>query len=71
MLIYRNFFKRIFDFFLAIFGLLILSPFFVVLFIILAVDFKGSPFFFQLRPGEKEKLFKVMKFNPVKGLRSE
>ena len=68
---YSNFFKRIFDFFLSLFALIVLSPVLLVLMIIGAVAMKGNPFFTQLRPGKiskktgKEKIFKLIKFRTM------
>lgn len=68
---YSNFFKRIFDFFLSLFALIVLSPVLLVLMLIGAVAMKGNPFFTQLRPGKiskktgKEKIFKLIKFRTM------
>lgn len=68
---YSNFFKRIFDLFLSLFALIVLSPVLLVLMIIGAVAMKGNPFFTQLRPGKiskktgKEKIFKLIKFRTM------
>lgn len=34
--------------------------------IILLIDFKGSPFYLQERPGKGEKIFKIIKFKTMK-----
>jgi undecaprenyl phosphate N,N'-diacetylbacillosamine 1-phosphate transferase len=62
---YITLFKRVLDFFAALTGLLILSPiiFFVIIFLAFAND--GKPFFFQLRPGKNEKIFKIIKFKTM------
>lgn len=65
MKIYTNFFKRILDFILALLGLLILSPIFVVTLIYLSISNKGKPFFFQKRPGKNEKPFNIIKFKTM------
>ena len=68
---YSNFFKRLFDFFLSFFALIVLSPVLLVLMVIGAVAMKGNPFFTQLRPGKisrktgKEKIFKLIKFRTM------
>jgi undecaprenyl phosphate N,N'-diacetylbacillosamine 1-phosphate transferase len=62
---YRLFFKRIIDFFSAIFGLLFLSPLFVIVIIGLYFANQGKPFFFQLRPGKNGKIFKIVKFKTM------
>lgn len=62
---YRLFLKRIIDFCTALIGLLVLSPLFIVLTIGLYFANQGKPFFFQLRPGLKENLFKIIKFKTM------
>lgn len=63
---YKHFFKRFFDFTLSLLGLLILSPVFLVLWLLLAIANKGAgAFFTQERPGKNEKIFKVIKFKTM------
>ena len=62
---YRNFFKRVFDFVLSLMALIILSPVFIVLIILGAIIMRGNPFFFQDRPGKDEKIFKLIKFRSM------
>jgi undecaprenyl phosphate N,N'-diacetylbacillosamine 1-phosphate transferase len=62
---YRFFLKGIIDFFLAFFGLLLLSPLFLFCTVGLFFANQGKPFFFQLRPGKKEKIFKIIKFKTM------
>ena len=62
---YKNYFKRIFDFLAAFFGLLLLSPIFVIVTIGLFFANQGKPFFFQARPGKDEKIFKIIKFKTM------
>ena len=62
---YKNIIKPIFDFSLAIIGILLFSPLFVILTIILYFANGGQPFFFQLRPGKEGKLFRIIKFNTM------
>ena len=65
-MIYRSFFKRIIDFSLAIVGLLVLSPLFILIFILLLIFNKGAgAFFTQERPGKNAKIFKVIKFKTM------
>lgn len=68
---YKHFFKRIIDFLFAFFGLLILSPVFLMVVIALAIANKGKPFFFQKRPGRNEKIFKVIKFKSMNDRQDE
>lgn len=62
---YKNYFKRLFDFLAAFFGLLLLSPLFVVVMIGLYFANQGKPFFFQARPGKDERIFKIIKFKTM------
>lgn len=62
---YKYFFKRLLDFFAAFIGLLLLSPLFIVVTILLYFANQGKPFFFQLRPGKNEKIFKIIKFKTM------
>jgi len=55
---YKKIVKPFFDFFAALLGLLFLSPLLLLICIALSIVNKGKPFFFQLRPGKNEKLFK-------------
>jgi lipopolysaccharide/colanic/teichoic acid biosynthesis glycosyltransferase len=62
---YRNFFKRFFDLLLSFTGLLIASPVFLLVTVMLAFANKGKPFFFQPRPGKNEKIFRIVKFRTM------
>lgn len=62
---YRNAFKRILDFIASFIGLLVLSPFFVIVTIGLFFANQGKPFFFQRRPGKNGKIFKIIKFKTM------
>jgi undecaprenyl phosphate N,N'-diacetylbacillosamine 1-phosphate transferase len=63
---YRNFFKRIFDFLIALSGIIILSPMFIVLIVWLHFDNKAAGvFFIQRRPGKNGKIFKLIKFKTM------
>ena len=54
---YAKYFKRIIDFCLSLFGIIVLSPIFLVLIVLGTVFMRGNPFFTQLRPGKNEKIF--------------
>ncbi|MEY8759781.1 sugar transferase [Chryseobacterium tongliaoense] len=62
---YRNFLKRFIDFTIALIGLIILSPIFIIVTIGLYFANQGKPFFFQSRPGLNEKIFKIIKFKTM------
>jgi lipopolysaccharide/colanic/teichoic acid biosynthesis glycosyltransferase len=63
--VYKNYIKRLIDFLVAFFGLLILSPVFIIVTIGLYFANDGKPFFFQARPGLKEKIFNIIKFKTM------
>lgn len=68
---YAKFFKRVLDFTLSLFALIVLSPVLLILMIVGAIAMGGNPFFTQLRPGRinkktgKEKIFKLVKFRTM------
>jgi len=62
---YKNYLKRLFDFLAAFFGLVLLSPIFIVVTIALYFANQGKPFFFQARPGKNERIFKIIKFKSM------
>ena len=71
-MLYRRFFKRLFDFLIALVGLIVLSPLFLILWIWLSIANKGAgAFFVQERPGKDEKIFKLIKFKTMNDERDE
>ena len=62
---YVSFFKRVFDFLMALFGFLLLSPIFIIVTICLYFANRGKPFFFQDRPGKDERIFNIIKFKTM------
>lgn len=62
---YRYIIKPIFDFIIALIGLLILSPIFLIVMIVLWFVNDGKPFFYQLRPGKGQRIFKIIKFKTM------
>ena len=63
---YKHFFKRFFDFWIALIALIIISPLLIFVTIWLHFANKGAgAFFFQERPGYKGKIFKVVKFKTM------
>lgn len=63
---YKNFFKRIIDFSIALVALLIIWPLLLIVTVWLYFANKGTgAFFFQERPGYKGKIFKVIKFKTM------
>ena len=62
---YNNYFKRIIDFIASLIGLVLLFPVLAILTFLLTLANKENPFFFQIRPGKHEKLFKIIKFKTM------
>lgn len=62
---YKNYIKCVIDFLIAFVALVLLSPIFIIVLILLSIHNNGKPFFFQQRPGKKEKIFKVIKFKTM------
>ncbi|MFD2891036.1 sugar transferase [Flavobacterium chuncheonense] len=68
---YKNYIKRLFDFILALFGFVVLLPVFIIVTIGLFFANQGKPFFFQIRPGLNEQLFKIIKFKTMNDKKDE
>ena len=69
---YKHFFKRFFDFWIALIALICISPILLVVTIWLHFANKGAgAFFLQERPGKDAKLFKVVKFKTMTDERDE
>lgn len=62
---YKTIIKPVFDFLFSLTSILILSPFFLIILMLLFIINKGKPFFFQMRPGKNEHIFKVVKFKTM------
>jgi lipopolysaccharide/colanic/teichoic acid biosynthesis glycosyltransferase len=62
---YKKYPKRLFDFFVAFFGLIILSPIFIFVALWLFFANGNSAFFIQKRPGKNGKIFKIVKFKTM------
>ena len=62
---YRLFLKRCLDILVAVIGLIVASPILIIVFCILGFQNKGSIFFFQERPGFKQKAFKIVKLKTM------
>lgn len=65
ILLYRQFFKRFWDFTLSLIAIIILSPLLLILTIVGAIAMKGNPFFVQKRPGKNDKIFNLIKFRSM------
>ena len=62
---YRHFIKRLIDLIVSILGFLFFLPLMLLLTVVLFFINKGEPFFFQERPGENGKIFKLIKFKSM------
>ncbi|MCM3788903.1 sugar transferase [Domibacillus indicus] len=61
-----NFFKRIIDLALSLGALIIFSPLFLILCLLIKMDSKGPVFFKQKRAGENESYFMIYKFRTMR-----
>jgi len=69
---YKHFFKRVFDFLIALIALLLIGWFLIIVAIILHFANKGAGvFFYQDRPGKDEKIFRCIKFKSMTDERDE
>ncbi|NTW32411.1 MAG: sugar transferase [Bacteroidetes bacterium] len=57
--------KRIFDFIFSLLCLIILSPFLIIISLIIAIDSRGSIFYFQTRVGRNNIDFILFKFRTM------
>lgn len=57
--------KRFFDFVLALIGIVVLSPLFLLLILSIKLDSKGPIFFVQKRIGIRKKQFYILKFRTM------
>jgi lipopolysaccharide/colanic/teichoic acid biosynthesis glycosyltransferase len=54
--------KRLFDILFSALGLIILSPVFLIIAILIKLTMPGSEFFSQIRVGQDGRLFRIYKF---------
>ena len=62
---YKKIIKRFLDFIIALIGLILILPLFVLVIVGLFFANHGKPFFFQIRPGKNGRLFKIIKFKTM------
>ena len=62
---YRGLIKRVLDLLLSAIAMILLSPVFLLVFVLLGIANKGSVFFTQLRPGKNNKIFRLVKFKTM------
>ena len=63
---YKHFLKRVFDFVLSFFGILVLALPMLIIAIVIKCDSKGPVFFKQKRVGKNKKLFTILKFRTMR-----
>ncbi|MDD6174340.1 MAG: sugar transferase [Firmicutes bacterium] len=63
---YQNGIKRILDFILALLGLILLSPLFLILIAAIRIDSRGPVLFRQKRVGIHKKYFSILKFRTMR-----
>ena len=69
---YQTYFKRVLDFIVALFLLLLSFPIILTTYMLLLVANRGSAFFFQVRPGYQSHPFVIIKFKTMRdGLDAE
>lgn len=62
---YNTVFKRFIDLFISFIGLILISPIFLILVIILTIANNGNAFFTQNRPGKGGRVFRLVKFRTM------
>ncbi len=65
MQLYRNYFKRFFDFTVSLIAFCLLLPLFIVVTVSLFIANQGRPFFVQQRPGKNGRIFRLVKFKTM------
>ena len=68
---YRTFFKPFFDKIASLLILIVLSPVLILVIVLVAIANRGQVWFFQQRPGQDEKLFRVIKFKTMNDKRDK
>ncbi len=63
---YKHFFKKLIDILLSGIGIIVLVPFWLVLFLAIKIDSKGPIFFKQKRVGIHKKTFNILKFRTMR-----
>ena len=64
--IYKKHLKRVIDVFIALIGIIILFPLFLVLILAIKIDSKGPIFFIQRRVGKDKRHFNILKFRTMR-----
>ncbi|MDQ0160552.1 sugar transferase [Alkalibacillus salilacus] len=64
-MIYRRYFKRLIDIVCSMIALVLLSPLFLIIGLIIKIESKGKTYFTQTRIGMNKKPFKIYKFRTM------
>jgi len=64
-MMYNRFLKRALDFIISLSAFIIFLPFFFIICIVLCIANRGKIFFVQARPGQNERIFKLIKFKTM------
>lgn len=70
-MIYRIYFKRIFDILITVILLVVLFPIWLMVMLLLTISNNGTPFFAQSRPGKHGKMFYIIKFKSMNDRRDQ
>ncbi len=62
---YRKYIKRLFDIIISLVALIVLSPVFLVVAVLVRIKLGSPVIFHQQRPGYQEKIFKLCKFRTM------
>jgi len=62
---YVKIIKPVFDFVFSLIALILLSPIYIVIYLLLLSGKTDSPMFFQPRPGKDKKIFNIVKFKTM------
>lgn len=62
---YAAFFKRFFDFSISLIAIIVLSPIFIIVYLLSLIILRGNPLFKQYRPGKNNKIFVMYKFRSM------
>lgn len=62
---YRHFLKRLLDFILSLIAIIVLSPIYIIVAILVRTKLGSPVIFCQERPGKDEKIFKMYKFRSM------
>ncbi|SDZ05767.1 MULTISPECIES: sugar transferase [Rhodonellum] len=68
---YRVFIKRLIDFVVSLLMLIVLCPVILIVFIFLSIANSGNVFFVQNRPGQGEKIIRIIKFKTMNDKKDE